>query len=85
MGNLATALCSALGHQEAWRFEPDPNSIEMKYLAINSSEAAKRLSFSSKLRIAEVDTADDEWYAAYLQKKNLRDTTLSQIAGYQAA
>jgi CDP-glucose 4,6-dehydratase len=83
VGELATELCKALGHERAWRHEPDAHSIEMRYLAIDPSLAIERLRIRPGMQMREVIRLIAEWYRSYLRGgEDLRALTLTQIGEY---
>jgi CDP-glucose 4,6-dehydratase len=83
VAKLAEAVLSALGEKPAWEHVPDPNSIEMTALALDSSRARKSLGWRNRLAgtIAVSWTAD--WYSAFAAGADVRAATLAQIADYQ--
>jgi CDP-glucose 4,6-dehydratase len=82
VGELATALCAALDAPLGWRQEPDVNSIEMHYLAIDPSLAAQSLGFRSGLSMNDTIRLTTDWYRGYLRNDDLRALTLSQIQAH---
>jgi len=82
VGELATAALQALGGQP-WRREADPNSIEAKLLAIDTSLARERLGFVSRLDGPAAVAWTMEWHRAEAAGADLRRTTEDQIAAYE--
>jgi len=83
VGELATRATQALGAQ-AWRHEPDPNSIEAKSLGIDASLAREILGFESRL---DASTAVDwtmDWYRAEAEGADVLQLVRDQIARYES-
>lgn len=61
VGALASLAVEALG-AKPWRYEPDPNSIEAKLLAVDTSLAKKVLGFESHLDARTAVAWTMDWY-----------------------
>jgi CDP-glucose 4,6-dehydratase len=84
VGALATEALAALGATQGWRHEPDPNSIEAKALAIDTTLAERRLGFSSRLDGPAAVRLTMDWYRDQHAGADARALTLDQIAAFEA-
>lgn len=84
VGQLATEALQAMGAGETWRHEPDPNSIEAKALAIDTTQAEQRLGFFSRLDGPETVRLTMAWYRDQARGQDARALTLDQIAAFEA-
>jgi CDP-glucose 4,6-dehydratase len=83
VAELAGAVLSALGKKPAWDHVPDPNSIEMTALALDTTQARKSLGWRNRLTDAMAVAWTADWYRAFAAGADARETTLRQIADYQ--
>jgi len=84
VGALATEALVALGATQGWKHEPDPNSIEAKALAIDTTLAEQRLGFSSRLDGPEAVRLTMDWYRDQHAGADARALTLNQISAFEA-
>jgi len=82
---LTEAIYKALGQDPAWDHLPETDSIEMKALALNASEARTHLGWSNRLDGPAAIAWTADWYRAFAANENLRAVTLSQFAAYRVA
>lgn len=84
VGTLTKVILAALGHTAEFNYRPDVNSIEMKTLEIDASQARETLGWGDRLpgEAALIWTA--EWYNQIQNGKNPRLATLDQIEHYCA-
>ena len=80
---LAEAVLSALGEKPQWDYLPDPDSIEMQALALDSSRARKTLGWRTRFSAAAAIAQTTEWYRAFAAGADLRHATLAQITAYR--
>lgn len=83
VAELASAVQSALGAGEKWRPANDAGPREMTTLEIDSSRARAVLGWSDHLSGHLSVEWLSEWYRALNTGKDMRQTTLSQIAAYE--
>jgi CDP-glucose 4,6-dehydratase len=83
VGALATAMLEALGAPEPWRHQPEPGSIEMKTLSIDSSRARASLGWHDRLTGAAVIAATADWYRAWHEGEDMRAFSLGQIENWE--
>jgi CDP-glucose 4,6-dehydratase len=79
---LAEAIFKALGQKPNWYHQLEPDSIEMKALAIDASQARAKLGWRGRLTDAAAIAWTADWYRAFAAHENLRAVTLDQIAAY---
>ena len=84
VGALATEALQALGATQGWRHEPDPQSIEAKALAIDTTLAEQRLGFVSRLDGPRAVRLTMDWYRDQHAGADARALTLDQIAAYES-
>ncbi|MDB5440688.1 MAG: rfbG [Caulobacteraceae bacterium] len=84
VGSLANAVLEALSANQGYEHRPDPGSIEMKALAVDSSLARQTLGWRDRLTGPALVETTAAWYRAWLAGGDLRAFTLSQIADYEA-
>jgi len=82
VGELATLGVQALGGQP-WRYEPDPQSIEAKALAIDASLARQALGFESRYEAPEAVALTMDWYRRQAQGEAALALCEAQIAAYE--
>jgi len=83
VAELAEAIFKALGQKPDWSQQSEPDSIEMKALAIDASRARAELGWRSRLAEAAAIAWTADWYRAFAANENLRTVTLEQIAAYR--
>jgi CDP-glucose 4,6-dehydratase len=83
VGELATLGVTALGAQ-AWRHEPDPNSIEARSLAIDASLARQVLGFESRLDAPQAVALTMDWYARQARGEDALGLCRAQLADYES-
>jgi CDP-glucose 4,6-dehydratase len=84
VGVLADAVLNALGAAQGYEHRPEPGSVEMQALAVDSSLARQALGWRDRLTGPALVEATAAWYRAWLGGGDLRAFTLSQIADYEA-
>jgi CDP-glucose 4,6-dehydratase len=83
VGELASLGVKALGGQ-AWRHEPDPNSLEARALAIDASLAKAALGFESRIEAPDAVALTMDWYRRQANGEDAITLCLEQIEGYEA-
>lgn len=83
VGELASLGVKALGGQ-AWRHEPDPNSLEARALAIDASLAKAALGFESRIEAPDAVALTMDWYRRQANGEDALALCLEQIEGYEA-
>lgn len=83
VGELASLGVAALGGQ-AWRHEPDPNSLEARALAIDASLAKAALDFESRIEAPDAVALTMDWYRRQANGEDALALCLEQIEGYEA-
>jgi CDP-glucose 4,6-dehydratase len=83
VAELAAAVQSALGAGDKWRPADDVGPREMMHLEIDSSRARSVLGWKDQLSGHLSVEWLSEWYRALNAGKDMRLTTLSQIAAYE--
>lgn len=81
---LAAAVQGALGADQAWNPAAGHQHHEMQSLDIDSSLARHVLGWKDRLSGELCITWLADWYRAYNEGKDMRTTTLDQIAAYHA-
>lgn len=84
VGELATLGVKALGAQ-AWRHEPDLNSLEAKALGIDATLARSALGFESRLDAPAAVGLTMDWYRRQANGEAALDLCRAQIAAYEGA
>ncbi len=82
VGELATLGIEALGALP-WRHEPDPRSLEVKSLSIDTSLAKQVLGFESKLDAPQAVALTMDWYRRQASGEEALALCRSQIADFQ--
>lgn len=82
VGELATLGVEALGGQ-AWRHEPDPQSLEAKSLAIDASLAREVLGFESRIAAPDAVALTMDWYRRQAAGESALALCVEQIEGYE--
>lgn len=80
---LADALQSAFGWEQAWRRSEEPALPEKATLALDSTLAWSKLQWRPKLQVAEALRWIVEWHQAHDGAANMRDFSLRQIAKFE--
>jgi CDP-glucose 4,6-dehydratase len=80
---LAEAVLSAAGAKPVWDHMPEPGSLEMKTLTLDSSAARASLRWSDRLAGHAGVEWTAAWYRAFASAADMRATTLSQIDAYR--
>jgi CDP-glucose 4,6-dehydratase len=80
---LAESVLSAVGTKPVWDHVPEPGSLEMKTLALDSSAARASLRWSDRLAGHAGVEWTAAWYRAFASGADMRATSLEQIAAYQ--
>jgi CDP-glucose 4,6-dehydratase len=83
VAGLAEAVLSALGQQPAWDHVPVTNSIEMRALALDGSQARMSLGWRDHLAGALGVAWTADWYRAFAAGADVRAATLAQITAYR--
>jgi CDP-glucose 4,6-dehydratase len=84
VGVLADAVLRALGVEGGYVHQPDPNSIEMKALAIDASMARRTLDWDDRLTGSRLIEFTADWYRAWIEGQDMRAFTLAQIGAYES-
>jgi CDP-glucose 4,6-dehydratase len=84
VSQLASAVLTALGVASDWEHRPQPGSVEMQSLAIDSSLARRVLGWRDRLTGDGLVDATAGWYRAWADGADMRRTTLDQIAAFEA-
>ncbi len=80
---LAEAMLSALGQEPTWNHVPVSDTIEMKTLALDTTQARKALGWRDRLAGAAGVAWTADWYRAFADGADARTLTLGQIADYR--
>ncbi len=84
VAKLADAMLAALGSRNGWDHAPDPGSLEVKELALDSTLAREKLGWRDRLSGDRLVRWTAEWYQAVLSGQDARDVTLRQIDRFSA-
>ncbi|MCG7853998.1 MAG: hypothetical protein MIO92_15870, partial [Methanosarcinaceae archaeon] len=80
---VADRLTSSWGDGASWESDPIQHPHEATYLKLDCSKAKSLLGWSPKLDLNTNLQWIVEWYRAYLQKKDMRRVTESEIFRYE--
>jgi len=83
VGALAESVFGAFGASPTWDHVPEPDSIEMKTLALDSSAARVALGWNDRLAGDAGVAWTTEWYGALAKGADMRAVSLAQIAAYR--
>ncbi|MDB5476417.1 MAG: CDP-glucose 4,6-dehydratase protein [Phenylobacterium sp.] len=83
VGELARLGVEALGGAP-WRYEPDPESLEAKSLAIDASLAKRSIGFESRLDAPAAVALTMDWYRRQGTGEDALALCRAQIADYEA-
>ena len=82
VAQLAEAVFTALGRQPEWEHVPDPDSVEMRALALDAGEACRRLGWRERLGGDRSVRWTADWYRAFFAGEDMRAVTARQITRY---
>jgi CDP-glucose 4,6-dehydratase len=82
VAQIVETVFTALGLEPNWNHVPDPNSIEMKTLAVDPALAHAQLEWRPRLAGQSFVQWTAEWYRDYLSSEDARALTHRQIADY---
>ena len=82
VGAVADRLYAAFGQTSSWRHEPEPGSLEMQALAVDSAKARARLGWFDRLPGENAVQWTADWYAAHRTGRDMAAFTRDQIAAY---
>ncbi len=71
------------GQGANWTTDDRTHPHEARYLKLNSGKARQSLQWAPKLAVTTALEWTVEWYKAYQNGANMRDTTLAQLERYQ--
>lgn len=82
---IVESLISKWGGNCKWRKDLNEQPHEASYLKLDCSKVKQKLGWQPKWTLDEALLQIVAWQKAYMQNKNMRDTTLNQIDQYQKA
>jgi CDP-glucose 4,6-dehydratase len=82
---LADRLCELWGDGLHWESDAGPHPREAHYLKLDASKARAELGWTPRWDLPEALERIVEWYRALAAGADVRETTLRQIAAYEAA
>ena len=85
VGSVADRLYAAFGQASSWRHEPEPGSLEMQALAVDSARARAKLGWCDRLPGENAVQWTADWYAAHRAGRDMAAFTGNQIAAYAAS
>lgn len=80
---IAERLVSLWGEEAAWHVDTADFPPEATYLKLDCSKAQNRLGWEPRMDLAQALEWLVEWYRAYQNEADLRQTTLNQLERYQ--
>jgi CDP-glucose 4,6-dehydratase len=83
VATLAEAMLAAIGLPSAWDHRPEPGSVEMTALAVDSTAARRSLGWRDRLQGPALIRWTADWYRAVAAGQDARAITLAQIASYE--
>ena len=81
---IVERLIQLWGKGASWQLDGREHPHEAHYLKLDTSKARMKLRWQPCWKLEEALVSIIEWYRAYLAEANMRETTLKQIAAYQA-
>lgn len=84
VADIVGRLCALWGDGASWALDDGAQPHEAHLLKLDSAKARARLGWTPRWTIEDALTAIIAWQRGCLDGRNVRDTTLAQIASYQA-
>jgi CDP-glucose 4,6-dehydratase len=81
---IVEKLATAWGAEAKWNIQPSPHPQEVPMLRLDCSKAAKELSWTPVLELADALQMTVDWYRDLYAGKNIAETYAAQIAAYSA-
>ncbi len=76
-------ICHRWGKGAQWRQDESNNPAEAEHLALDNTKAKTELGWKPQLGLSTALDWSVSWFAAYHQKKEMREVTEQQITKYQ--
>lgn len=79
---IVERLVNDWGRGASWRLDGGEHPHEARYLKLDISKARQRLGWQPRWSLAKALEQINGWHRAYLQRADMRDATLRQIAAF---
>jgi len=79
VGDVATAMQSALGVTQGWVHQPVAGSVEAQLLALDPSRAKQALAWENLLDSQQAINMTAHWYRDWQSGGSMRETTVQQL------
>ncbi len=84
VAQVADILAVALGSKGRWQRSPGKAPPEARMLTLSSDLAKRTLKWKPRLSMPKTIEWTADWYRAHMEHRDMRETTLNQIAHYEA-